>query len=70
MRSTQLLTEISTKNISWGVKAAGAYSWQPYHLHVLIVLKYGSLNLLEPFGSLQACHGIALPVLPEEDHDT
>jgi hypothetical protein len=23
--STQLLTEMSTRNISWGVKAAGAY---------------------------------------------
>jgi hypothetical protein len=30
-----------------GVKAAGAYGW-PYNLHVLIVLKSGSLNLLEP----------------------
>ena len=29
-----------------GGKAAGAYSRQTYHLHVLIVLKYGSLNLL------------------------
>jgi len=33
-----------------GVKAAGAYDWQPYHLHVPIVLKSGSLNLLEPSG--------------------
>ena len=45
----------STRNISWGVKAAGAYGWQPYHLHVLIVLKSGSLSLLEP-------SGIALPL--------
>jgi hypothetical protein len=43
--STKPLTEISTRNISWGVKAAGAYVWQPYHLHVPIVLKSGSLNL-------------------------
>jgi hypothetical protein len=35
--STQPLTEMSTKNISWGVKAAGAYGWQPYHLHMPIV---------------------------------
>ena len=48
-----------TKNISWGVKAAGAYDWQPYHLHVLTVLKSGSLNLLEPSGPVQACNGIA-----------
>jgi len=44
-----------------GVKAAGAWGWQPYHLHVPIVLKSGSLNLLEPSGPVQACNGIALP---------
>ena len=44
-----------------GVKEAGAYGWQPYHLHVPIVLKSGSLNVLEPSGPLQACIGIALP---------
>jgi len=27
-----------------------------YHLHVLIVLKSGSLNLLEPSEPVQACH--------------
>jgi hypothetical protein len=48
--STQPLTEMSTRNISWGVKAAGAYGWQPYHLHVPIVYKSGSLDLLEPSG--------------------
>ena len=59
---TQLLTEISTRNISWGgVKAAGALGWQNYHLHVPNVLKYGSLNLLEPSGPVQGCNGIALP---------
>jgi hypothetical protein len=31
---TQLLTEMSARNISWGVKAASAYGWQPYRLHV------------------------------------
>jgi len=45
-----------------GVKAAGVYGWQPYHLHVSIVLKSGSLNLLEPSGPAQACNGIALPL--------
>jgi len=59
--STQSLTEMSTRNISWEYKVAGAYGWQPYHLHVLIVLKSGSLNLLEPSGPVQACNGIALP---------
>ena len=59
--STQPLTEISTMDISWVLKAAGAYGLQPYHLHVPIVLKSGSLNLLETSGPLQACNGIALP---------
>ena len=44
-----------------GLKAAGAYSWQPYHLHVPTVLKSGSLNLLELSKPVQACNGIALP---------
>jgi len=45
-----------------GVKAAGAYGSQTCHLQVLIVLKSGSLNLLEPSGPVQACNGIALPL--------
>ena len=55
------LTEMSPRNISLGVKAAGVYGWQPYHFHVLIVLKSGSLNLLEPSGAVQGCNGTALP---------
>ena len=58
---TQPLTEMSTRNISWRVKAAGAWGWQPYHLHVPNVLRSGSLNLLEPSRPVQACNGIALP---------
>jgi hypothetical protein len=46
------------------VKEAGAKDCQPYHLHMPIVLKSGSLNLLEPSGPVQACNGIALPFLP------
>ena len=38
-----------------------AYSWQPYHLHVAVVLKSGSLKLLESSGPVQACTVIALP---------
>jgi hypothetical protein len=30
LRSTQPLKEMSTRNIFWAVKAAGAYGWQPY----------------------------------------
>jgi hypothetical protein len=59
---TQSLTEMNTRKISCGVKAAGAYGWQPYHLPVPIVLKSGSLNLLEPSGPALACNGIALPL--------
>jgi hypothetical protein len=33
-----------------------------YHLHVPTVLKSGSLNLLEPYGPVQTCNGIALPL--------
>jgi hypothetical protein len=33
------------------------------YIHVPIVLKSGSLNLLEPSGPVQACGGIALPLL-------
>jgi len=54
---THPLTEMSTRNISWGVggaKAAGAVGWQPYHLHVPIVLKSQNLNFLEPSGPVQA----------------
>jgi len=39
-----------------------------YHLHMLIVMKSGSLNLLEPSDTVQACTGIALPLpLPLTD---
>jgi hypothetical protein len=55
---TQPQTEISIRNILWGIKAVGA---QTYHLHVPIILKSGSLNLLEHSGPVQACNGIALP---------
>jgi len=54
---TQPPTETSTGNIFWGVKAADAQGWQRYHIHVLIVLKSGSLKLLEPSRPVQACNG-------------
>jgi hypothetical protein len=35
-------------------------------MHVTVVLKSGSLNLLEPSGHVKSCNGIALPLpLPE-----
>jgi len=60
LRLTQYVTEMIARNISWGVKAAGASGWQPYHLHMPIVWISGSLKLLEPSGPVQACNGIAL----------
>jgi hypothetical protein len=60
-QSLKSLTEMSTRNISWGVKAAGAWGWQSYHLHVLTVLKSVSLILLESSGPVQAYIGTALP---------
>ena len=57
---TQPLTENSKKEYFLGLKVAGGYGWQPFHLHVAIVLKTGSLNLLEPSGPAQACNGVAL----------
>jgi len=47
------------------VKAAGAWGWQPYHLHVPNVMKSGSLNLLEPSGPHRAGYGTAsrLPLI-------
>ena len=45
-----------------GVKAAGAWGWQPYHLHVPIVFKSTSLNLLKSSGPVQACNEIILPL--------
>jgi len=43
-----------------GVKAAGVYGRQIYHLHVPTVSKSGSLNLLEPSGPLQSSTEIVL----------
>jgi hypothetical protein len=60
---TQPVREISARNISLGVKAACAYGLPHYHLHVPIVLKSGSSSLLEPSGPVQACNGIALPLV-------
>ena len=43
--------------------AAGMWGWKPGPFHVPMVLKFGSLNLLEPSGPKEAWTGIALPVL-------
>ena len=46
----QTLTETSTRNISYEVKAAGAYRRQSYCLHVLI-----KKWVPQPPGKLRAC---------------
>ena len=54
--STHPLTEMSTRNISWGlggIELAGALGWQSHQLHVPIVMKSRSLNLLYPSGPVQ-----------------
>jgi hypothetical protein len=65
--STQSVTKMSNRNISWGLKAAGVYGWQPYHFYVPIVLKSGSLNLFKLSGPVQACNGIDLLYLLSSD---
>jgi hypothetical protein len=53
--STQPLTEMTTRNISWGVKAAGAYGWQPTTFMCRLSRNLGAS------GPAQACNGTALP---------
>jgi len=62
--------EMSVKNISWRVKAAGAWGYKPCHLHAPIVMKSGSLNLLEPSGPVQSCTWVAHLYLHFSMHDT
>ena len=52
---------MNTRNISWGVKAAGEYGWQPYHLHVPIVWKSGSPTSLNPQGLSRPIMGLLYP---------
>ena len=55
---TQTLNKNVYQEYFLGVKSTGAYIWQPYHIHVPMVLKSGSLNLLENSGPLQAYKGL------------
>ena len=48
----QPLREISTRVSSLGVKAAGAWDWRPFRLHLPTVKNSGSLNLREPSGPI------------------
>jgi hypothetical protein len=61
--TNQPLTEMSTRNICFGIKAAGAYGWQNCHLLVPIISKFGSLNLLEPSSSQIDLHSDCLALV-------
>jgi len=54
--STQHLTEVSIRNISWGKRRPVS---KADNLHMPTVYKSGSLKLLETSGSVQACTRIA-----------
>ena len=53
--STQSVTELSARGISWGLEVAIMYSWQPFHLHVPIVWEFWEL---QPHGAVEACLGL------------
>jgi len=59
--STQLLTEMSTRSISWGEggRCVRLTTLPPS----CVVMKSGNLNFLEPSGPVQASNGTALPAL-------
>ena len=59
MGLTQHLTEMSTRNISWG-KRGRCIGLTSYHLHGPTVLKSGNLKLLEPSGPVQGSIETAL----------
>jgi hypothetical protein len=53
---------MSTRNISWGVKAARCVLLTNLPPPYAVVMKSGNLSLLEPSGPVQACNGIDLPL--------
>ena len=63
LRSTQPLTEMSTRVISWRVKAAGSWGWQLTIFMCRRSTSSGSLSLVQPSRPAQACIGIAVPSL-------
>jgi len=46
--SNQPVTEMNTRNISCGVKVAGAYGWQIYNFMCLLSWNLGALNSCKP----------------------
>jgi len=62
--STQPLTEMSTRNISWLVKGDGAYGWQPYHHPVTLSWNLGTLTSWNPLGHSRPVTGLLYLSLP------
>ena len=62
--SIQALVKINTRYVPVG-KGGRCVRLQPHHFHVPNVMKYGSLNHLEPSGPHRACYGIPLPLRAE-----
>ena len=58
--SAQLLTEMSTRCISWG-KGGRCVRLTTLPPSCAVVMKSGNLNFLEHSGPLQACNGASLP---------
>ena len=61
--STQSVTEMSTRCISWGGKGSRCVRLTTLPPSCAVVMKSWNLNFLEPFGPLQACNGTALPYI-------
>ena len=55
--STQPLTEMNTRSISWGGKSGRCVRLTTLPTSWAIVTKSGNLNFLESSGPLQACNG-------------
>ena len=59
--STQPLTEMSNRSISWVVKGGRILRLTTLLPRWDVVMKSGNLNFLEPSGSIQACNGTGIP---------
>jgi hypothetical protein len=59
--STQPLTEMSSRCISWG-KGGRCVRLTTLPPSCTVVMKSGNFNFLEPSGPLHACNGTALPL--------
>jgi len=63
LRSTQPLTEISTRSISVGDKRGRCVSLKTLPPSCAVVMKSGNRNFLETSVPVQACNGTVLPLL-------